>query len=138
MSPRFFQKIDALTILVGVLMSAVFYFWKGQAPAVSVLLGAALGMLNFVAQRYITAQMVRAAATGERAVLPTPLLFLLKYAGVGLALFVLLGVERVDVIGFTAGFFSYLVAIVAMGGFGAALPPSDPSAASPAPDSQMD
>lgn len=138
MSPRFFQKIDALTILVGVLLSGVFYFWKGQAPAVSALLGCALGMLNFVAQRFITAKMVRAAATGERSGLPTPLLFLLKYVGVGVALFVLLGVDRIDVIGFTAGFFSYLVAIVAVGGFGATLPATDPSAASSASDSQMD
>lgn len=138
MSPHFFQKIDVLTIGIGVLMSAIFFFWKGQAPAVSALLGCALGMLNFVAQRVITAKMVRAAATGERTGLPTPLLFLLKYLGVGVALFVLLGVERIDVIGFTAGFFSYLVAIAAMGGFGATLSTADPNAASTASDSQMD
>lgn len=138
MSPRFFQKVDVVTVLVGGLLAAVFYFWQGPAPAVSALLGTALGMLNFVAQRYITARMVHAAATGSRGGLPTPLLFLLKYVGVGVALFVLLGVDRVDVIGFTAGFFSYLVAIVAMGGFSAVLPPSDPTAASTAHDSQMD
>src|SRR5690625_7385252 len=96
MSPRFFQKVDALTILVGVLMSGVLYFWRGQAPAVSALLGCALGMLNFVAQRYITAKMVRAAATGERSGVPTPLLVLLKFDGVGVGLFVLVCVGVSD------------------------------------------
>lgn len=119
-------------------MAVVFFFWRGQGPAISVLLGCSLGLLNFLAQRYATAKLVRSAATGETSGLSPVVLFLMKYVGLGVALFVILRVERIDVIGFTAGFFSYIVAIVAVGGSTGA-PPVDASTERPiASDSRAD
>lgn len=115
MSPTYFQKVDRITILVGILMSAVMYFWKGGGPAVSAALGCAVGMLNFLAQRYATAALIRRTVAGDTGGLPPAVLFLLKYVGLAIALVLILGVKRVDLIGFTAGFFSYIVAVIAVG-----------------------
>ncbi len=138
MSARYFQKIDVLTLLFGASLAVIFFFWRGQGAAASALFGAAVGLLNFIAQRLITAKMIRQAATGERSGVPAPVWFLLKYVGVALALFVILRVDRVDVIAFTAGFFAYIIAIVAATGFNQKLPASGMDAQVAAPDSQVD
>lgn len=119
-------------------MSAIFYFWKGQGPAVSALLGCSLGMLNFVAQRYVTARLIRRSLQSDAGGPPVWLLFIGKYVGLGVAIFVIFGIKRIDVIGFTAGFFSYIVAVVAVGGSGNPTGSTDQESLDTASDSRVD
>lgn len=138
MGAQYFQKVDRLTILVGLLMSAVFYFWKGSGPAVSALIGCSLGMLNFVAQRYVTARLIQRTVRAEQGGPPVWLLFIGKYIGLGVALVLIFGIRRIDVIGFTAGFFSYIVAVVAVGGLPSSAAPAEPVSEDTASDSRVD
>lgn len=119
-------------------MSLALYFWKGQGPAVSALLGCSLGMLNFVAQRYVTARMIRRTVQPEAGGPPVWLLFIGKYVILGVAIFIIFGMKRMDVIGFTAGFFSYIVAVVAVGGFGNPTGAVDTESVDTASDSRVD
>ena len=119
-------------------MSAIMFFWKGTGPAVSAALGCAVGMLNFLAQRYATAALIRRTVKGETGGMPPAALFLLKYVGLAIALVLILGVDRVDLIGFTAGFFSYIVAVIAVGTSAGVPTMEAPSDAVTAPDIEAD
>lgn len=95
-------------------------------------------MLNFVAQRYVTARMIRRTVQPEAGGPPVWLLFIGKYVILGVAIFIIFGMKRMDVIGFTAGFFSYIVAVVAVGGFGNPTGAVDTESVDTASDSRVD
>lgn len=136
MNPQIFKRIQWMTIAVGLVFAIGFGFWKGGASAASVVIGCALGLVNFEALRMLVQRLVRGAVAENAATVgASALLFGLKLIALAVVLFVLMRIERLDVLGIAAGFLSFLVAMVLASVMPASAADTKPSNA---PDSKVD
>lgn len=136
MNPQLFKRIEWTTIGLGLVIAAAFAWWRGGAAAASVVIGCALGLVNFEMLRFLTQRLIRGAVTESAATVgASTLLFGLKLIALAVVLFVLMRIERLDALSIAAGYLSFLVALVVA----SVMPAPAPGLKSAnAPDSKVD
>ena len=113
MNPHLIKRIEWTTIGLGLVLALFFALTRGSQVAMSSVIGCALGLLNFELLRVLVQRMIRGAlAQSTSSVGRSSVLFGIKLVALAGVLFLLMRIERLDVMGLAAGFLSFLVAIV--------------------------
>lgn len=113
MNPQLLQRIERMTLAVGLVIFVLFAALRGFGSAASVAVGCAIGLMNFFLLRILVLRMINNARTeGAGAAGGSVVLFGLKLIVLALVVFAVIQLERIDALALAAGFLSFLVAIV--------------------------
>ncbi len=103
MNSRFLKRVDLTGLVLTVLVSAVWGVTVGWLSAASVAIGGTVALLNMIVIRHVLGGLIGPMASGDG---PSPVLagmFMLKFAAMGIVIFLLVAVVRVDVMALAIG-----------------------------------
>lgn len=112
MNPQLLQRIERITLAVGLVTFVLFAALRGVGSAASVAVGCAIGLMNFFLLRILVLRLIHSARTDGAAGGGSVVLFGLKFIVLALVVFAVIQLKRIDAMALAAGFLSFLVAIV--------------------------
>jgi F0F1-type ATP synthase assembly protein I len=110
-----YDRVDFIAIVIGAVVSGVFFLTSGVMSGASALAGCMLGVLNFAALRFILSRLLSNMDDTKNAASMSALFFV-KLIGLVAVLYLLANVvERLDGLALAVGFLSILVSVTFAG-----------------------